>query len=127
VLLTGDLAFLHDSNGLLAAKALRGSLTVILINNDGGGIFEHLPIAAHEPPFEELFATPQTVDLGALVRAHGVEHRVFSSWHELEPAVKALPLQGVRVWELRTDRKRDARQRKELFARVAAEVAAAVR
>jgi 2-succinyl-5-enolpyruvyl-6-hydroxy-3-cyclohexene-1-carboxylate synthase len=127
VLLTGDLAFLHDSNGLLAAKALRGSLTVILINNDGGGIFEHLPIAAHEPPFEELFATPQTVDIGALVRAHGVEHRVFESWRELESAVKALPLRGVRVWELRTDRKRDARQRKELFARVAAEVAAAVR
>jgi 2-succinyl-5-enolpyruvyl-6-hydroxy-3-cyclohexene-1-carboxylate synthase len=127
VLLTGDLAFLHDSNGLLTAKALRGSLTVILINNNGGGIFEHLPIAAHEPPFEELFATPQTVDMGALVRAHGVEHRVFGSWTEFERAVRELPARGVRVWELRTDRKRDARQRKALFARVAAEVGAAVR
>ncbi len=127
VLLTGDLAFLHDSNGLLTAKALRGSLTVILINNNGGGIFEHLPIAAHEPPFEELFATPQTVDMGALVRAHGVEHRVFGSWPEFERAVGELPARGVRVWELRTDRKRDARQRKALFARVAAEVGAAVR
>jgi len=126
VLLTGDLAFLHDSNGLLAAAALRGSLTVVLINNAGGGIFEHLPIAAHEPPFEELFATPQTVDIAALVRAHGLEHRVISSWRELETAVKTLPANGVRVWELRTDRKRDARQRKELFARVAAEVAARV-
>jgi 2-succinyl-5-enolpyruvyl-6-hydroxy-3-cyclohexene-1-carboxylate synthase len=106
---------------------LRGSLTVILINNNGGGIFEHLPIAAHEPPFEELFATPQTVDMGALVRAHGVEHRVFGSWTEFERAVRELPARGVRVWELRTDRKRDARQRKALFARVAAEVGAAVR
>ena len=127
VLLTGDLAFLHDSNGLLAAKALRGSLTVILINNDGGGIFEHLPIAAHEPPFEELFATPQTVDIGALVRAHGVEHRILTSWRDLEAGVKTLPSRGVRVWELRTDRKSDARHRKELFARVAADVAAASR
>lgn len=126
VLLTGDLAFLHDSNGLLTAASLRGSLTVVLINNAGGGIFEHLPIAAHEPPFEELFATPQTVDIAALVQAHRVEHRLISSWEELEKAVKTLPARGVRVWELRTDRKRDARQRKGLFARIAAEVAARV-
>ena len=44
LLLTGDLA-LHDSNGLLNAKSFKGDLLVILINNEGGGIFEHLPIA----------------------------------------------------------------------------------
>jgi 2-succinyl-5-enolpyruvyl-6-hydroxy-3-cyclohexene-1-carboxylate synthase len=66
VLLTGDLAFLHDSNGLLLHPRLRGSLTVVLINNRGGGIFEHLPVAQFEPPFEEFFATPQTVDTAAV-------------------------------------------------------------
>ncbi len=55
VLLTGDLALLHDTNGFLLRPKLRGSLTVVLINNRGGGIFEHLPVAQFEPPFEEVF------------------------------------------------------------------------
>nr|MCU0793676.1 2-succinyl-5-enolpyruvyl-6-hydroxy-3-cyclohexene-1-carboxylic-acid synthase [Opitutaceae bacterium] len=66
VLLTGDLAFLHDTNGLLVAAKLRGSLVAVVVNNAGGGIFGHLPVAAFNPPFEEYWATPQTVDLAAL-------------------------------------------------------------
>jgi len=45
VLLTGDLALLHDTNGFLSLPKFRGSLTVVLINNNGGGIFGHLPVA----------------------------------------------------------------------------------
>ena len=61
VLYTGDLALLHDQNGLLAARELPAgaSLTIVCVNNDGGGIFEHLPIAQFDPPFERFFATPQ--------------------------------------------------------------------
>ena len=73
-LLTGDLAFLHDSNGLLLRARLKGSLTVVLINNRGGGIFEHLPVASFDPPFEEFFATPQDVDFATLCAAHAVPH-----------------------------------------------------
>jgi 2-succinyl-5-enolpyruvyl-6-hydroxy-3-cyclohexene-1-carboxylate synthase len=54
VLLTGDLALLHDTNGFLLRPKLKGSLTVVLINNRGGGIFGHLPVAQFEPPFEEV-------------------------------------------------------------------------
>ena len=43
VLLTGDLALLHDTNGFLSLSKFKGSLTIVLINNDGGGIFGHLP------------------------------------------------------------------------------------
>ena len=70
-LLTGDLAFLHDSNALLLREELKGSLTVVLINNNGGGIFEHLPVAKAPDNFERFFATPQSVDLGQLCAAHG--------------------------------------------------------
>jgi len=119
VLLTGDLALLHDSNGFLLRPKLHGSLTIVLINNQGGGIFEHLPIAQHGPPFEEFFATPQAVDFGVLCAAHGIEHVSVTDWSQFVSLTKVLPANGIRVLELRTDRKRDAASRKKLFAAVA--------
>ena len=107
VLLTGDLAFLHDSNGLLAAKQLVGSLTVVLINNAGGGIFEHLPVAGMDPPFEQFFATPQTVDFEGLCGAHGVGYQRIATWPALVGAIERAPTAGIRVLEIRTDRKAD--------------------
>jgi len=121
-LLCGDLSFLHDSNGLLLAQKLRGSLTVILINNHGGGIFEHLPVANYDPPFEAFFATPQAVDFGKLCAAHGVVHQVICTLGELESELRHTAQHGLRVLELRTDRKRSAAHRKALFAQVSASV-----
>lgn len=119
VLLTGDLAFLHDSNGLLLRPKLIGSLTVVLINNRGGGIFEHLPVAQFPEAFEEFFATPQEADFGRLCAAHGVEHLVVRDWAQFTRLISRLPARGIRVLELRTDRRRDAAGRKALFAAVA--------
>jgi 2-succinyl-5-enolpyruvyl-6-hydroxy-3-cyclohexene-1-carboxylate synthase len=118
VLLTGDLALLHDSNGFLASKKLRGSLTIVLINNQGGGIFEHLSVAEFEPPFEELFATPQSIDFSALAAAHGVEHTSVHDWDQFADLVSILPFSGIRVLELYTDRKSDAAMRKSLYSAV---------
>ena len=119
VLLTGDLALLHDANGFLLRPKLRGSLTVVLINNEGGGIFEHLPVARFNPPFEEFFATPQQVDFAGLCAAHGVEHIAVRDWAHFSDLIAQLPKSGVQVLEVRTDRKRDAAERKRLFAAAA--------
>ncbi len=116
ILLTGDLALLHDSNGFLSAPRLRGSLTIVLINNQGGGIFEHLPVAQFGPVFEEFFATRQSADFGKLCAAHGVEHISVANWAQFTTLVSNLPASGVRVLELATDRKRDAAWRKDAFA-----------
>ena len=116
VLLTGDLALLYDTNGFLLRPKLRGSLTIVLINNRGGGIFEHLPVAQFEPPFEEFFATPQEADFGKLCSAYGVAHVLVRDWKHFTGLASVLPTSGVRVLELRTDRKRDAATRKKLFA-----------
>jgi 2-succinyl-5-enolpyruvyl-6-hydroxy-3-cyclohexene-1-carboxylate synthase len=116
VLLTGDLAFLHDSNGLLIGPRFKGSLTVVLINNNGGGIFEHLPVAQFDPIFEEFFATPQQIDFAKLCAAHGVGHTHVEDWSHFESLVSTLPAQGIRILELTTNRKRDAQWRKETFA-----------
>lgn len=115
VLLTGDLAFLHDTNGLLSCSKLQGHLTIIVINNNGGGIFEMLPIAQFEPPFEEFFATPQQVELSSLCAAYGVEYVAIASWEQFTPLVSSLPEQGVRVLELKSDRRADQQQRRSLL------------
>jgi 2-succinyl-5-enolpyruvyl-6-hydroxy-3-cyclohexene-1-carboxylate synthase len=122
VLLTGDLALLHDANGFLLRPRLRGSLTIVLINNRGGGIFEHLPVAKTGPAFEEFFATPQAADFALLCAAHGVAHIAVHEWAQFIALVAELPAAGIRVLELKTDRKRDAATRKALFAEVAAEL-----
>lgn len=115
VLLSGDLAFLHDSNGLLIRPQLKGHLTVILINNHGGGIFNHLPIADFEPPFEDYFATPQDVDFGKLVLSAGCEYLKAESMDQLEGLLRELPDEGLRVIEIETDRRKDSEYRKTIF------------
>jgi 2-succinyl-5-enolpyruvyl-6-hydroxy-3-cyclohexene-1-carboxylate synthase len=109
VLLTGDLALLHDTNGFLLRPRLRGHLTIVLINNRGGGIFENLPIAQFDPPFEEFFATPQPVEFAALCATYGVTHEPIHTWEQLAQALKVLPREGIRVLELTCDRKLNAR------------------
>ena len=120
VLLTGDLALLHDSNGFLIRPKFRGSLTIVLINNQGGGIFNHLPVADYGGPFEEFFATPQAADFASLAAAHGAEHIMIHDWSQYIGLITALPAAGIRVLEVQTDRQQDAAARKQLFADIAA-------
>src|SRR5690606_38137038 len=96
VLLTGDLALLHDTNGFLSVPQLRGSLTIVVVNNNGGGIFNHLPVAAFDPPFEKYWATPQNVDLAKLCAAYGVGHVEARDVAHLAELVGVLPDSGVR-------------------------------
>jgi 2-succinyl-5-enolpyruvyl-6-hydroxy-3-cyclohexene-1-carboxylate synthase len=119
VLLTGDLALLHDANGFLIRPKFKGSLTIVLINNHGGGIFEHLPVAQFNPPFEEFFATPQQADFKQLCAAHGVTHVRVRDWKHFAGLVSRLPSRGVRVLEVRTNRKKDAAYRKKILAAAA--------
>lgn len=120
VMLTGDLALLHDTNGFLLRNKFVGHLTIILINNNGGGIFEMLPISKFDPPFEEFFATPQNIDFAQLCKTYGVEHKLIDSWKHLAQLLNPLPTTGIRVLELQTNRKVDARWRQEYLAKFAA-------
>lgn len=115
VLLTGDLAFLHDTNALLTVGELKGSLTIVLTNNQGGGIFEQLPVSTIKDSFERFFATPQSVHLDILCQAYGVKHQQVQNWDTLIKAIKVLPKQGVRVIEVPTNRKADKEQLQTLL------------
>lgn len=73
-LLIGDVAFLHDTNGLLGLNDRNVSLCIVVVDNDGGGIFSFLPqaTALSDADFELLFGTPHGVDLSMLALAHGL-------------------------------------------------------
>jgi len=127
VLLSGDLALLHDSNGWLWHRQLHGRLLVVLIDNGGGGIFEQLRIRTPEPDhgepdhgepapfdFERLFAMPQALDQAALAAAHGVPSRVVGDWQQLEAALAWGLEQPLALLVLRTDRRADAAWRQAL-------------
>jgi 2-succinyl-5-enolpyruvyl-6-hydroxy-3-cyclohexene-1-carboxylate synthase len=104
-LVTGDLAFLHDSNGMLGAASDDAGVFVILLNNSGGGIFEFLPIAGETENFEKLFATPQAVDFKRLVEAHGGTCLKVDSVEWLGEAVSGWNGKGLFVAEIGIDRK----------------------
>jgi 2-succinyl-5-enolpyruvyl-6-hydroxy-3-cyclohexene-1-carboxylate synthase len=117
VLLSGDLALQHDANGWLWRSQLRGRLTVLLIDNGGGGIFEQLPIRPPAPgllDFERLFAMPQAVDPLALAAAHGVPGRRVEQEGELAEALAWALEQPMALLRLITDRRVDAELRRRL-------------
>ncbi|MDQ3886442.1 MAG: 2-succinyl-5-enolpyruvyl-6-hydroxy-3-cyclohexene-1-carboxylic-acid synthase [Actinomycetota bacterium] len=102
--LMGDLTFLHDTNGLLIGPGEpRPDLTIVVANDDGGGIFGLLEQGdpEHAPVFDRVFGTPHRTDLAALCAAHHVEH-ISVSLADL-PATLA-PRPGLRVVEVRTER-----------------------
>ncbi|MEH2415010.1 2-succinyl-5-enolpyruvyl-6-hydroxy-3-cyclohexene-1-carboxylic-acid synthase [Nostoc sp.] len=123
VMLSGDLALLHDTNGFLIRNKFVGHLTIVLINNNGGGIFEMLPIAKFNPPFEEFFGTPQDIDFAQLCATYNVQHELITSWQQLQERLNPLPAKGIRVLELQTNRKADAKWRQENLSKFAADIA----
>jgi 2-succinyl-5-enolpyruvyl-6-hydroxy-3-cyclohexene-1-carboxylate synthase len=110
--LAGDLSLLHDANGFLGGE--RPDLTLVVVNNDGGGIFSTLPQARGDAAsFERLFGTPHGVDLEALCAAHHVAHETVATPDELRAAVERRPA-GTRVLEVRTHRAANARLHERL-------------
>ena len=118
VLLTGDLALLHDANGWLHGGPDGPPLLVILIDNGGGGIFQQLDIQqTGMERFDQLFAMPQRVDPLALAAAHGIPGRALSCLEDLHDALDwGLAQQGPALLQARTDRRGDALLRKRLQA-----------
>jgi 2-succinyl-5-enolpyruvyl-6-hydroxy-3-cyclohexene-1-carboxylate synthase len=120
ILICGDLAFYHDLNGLMAAKQYNISLTIILINNNGGGIFELLPIANFEPPFEQCFGTPHGLNFAPIVTAYGCDYILVQDWEHFRQSVLASLYQsGTQVIEIESDRKRDKQLRQNLWQSIA--------
>lgn len=119
-LVTGDLALLYDSNGFLLKKEMTGCLTIILINNDGGRIFENLPIHAYDEVFERYVVTSQKINFEKLAAAHNVAYYKPESWGKFEHIIMQQHSDGVRIIEVVSDGRKDSIYRKELIRECAA-------
>ncbi len=116
----GDLTFLHDAAGLaLGPDEPRPDLCLVVVNNDGGGIFSALEQAAFPGPFERLFGTPHGAGLNHLAAAFGLPYQRLEQPGDL---AKALPGIGLRIVEAQTSRAAGT----ELRARLRAAAAAAI-
>ncbi len=116
VLVLGDLSFFHDLNGLLAARLHQLNLTIVLINNDGGGIFSFLPQAAYPEHFEQLFGTPTGLDFRLAVQMYGGQFQKVDSWEQFRKAVgRGLNTGGLHVIEVPTERTSNVKMHRQLW------------
>jgi 2-succinyl-5-enolpyruvyl-6-hydroxy-3-cyclohexene-1-carboxylate synthase len=117
LLLTGELALLHDLGGLLAARRAGAELTIVCADNGGGGIFDFLPVAGAADPelYAEHVLTPAGVELERVAALAGVGHTLAEDAESVAAAVAA----GPGLIEIRTDRAANVAEHRALFARVA--------
>jgi 2-succinyl-5-enolpyruvyl-6-hydroxy-3-cyclohexene-1-carboxylate synthase len=119
VLLTGDLALAHDIGGLLAARRLGLSLTIVVLSNDGGGIFHFLPVAGETDAFEEHVATPHGLDFSRAAALYGCQFERPDSLSELRSGLeRALYADATTILEVRTDREENLALHRRLEAAV---------
>lgn len=119
VLVIGDLSFYHDMNGLWAAARHRLDLTIVLVNNNGGGIFHYLPQAAYSSIFEDWFGTPSNLEFSHAVEMYGGRFTSTQDWATFREAVTDRR-GGLNVIELRTDRARNVEMHRQAWAAAAA-------
>lgn len=104
VLVTGDLSFFHDMNGLVMGKNEGLNLVIVLFNNDGGGIFEYLPQKGIDN-FEYLFGTPQGLNYSALADLMGIRYQAVTDYETFaDDVVRALKAGGIHLMEVKTNR-----------------------
>jgi 2-succinyl-5-enolpyruvyl-6-hydroxy-3-cyclohexene-1-carboxylate synthase len=122
VVLVGDIAFLHDSNALIGLRQRGVDLTIVVVDNDGGGIFSFLPqaTALDAPTFETLFGTPHGVKVEELAAAHGIASFVVQDPSAFAPAVRStLATGGVWLVIVRTERAANVKIHQQLNEAVA--------
>jgi 2-succinyl-5-enolpyruvyl-6-hydroxy-3-cyclohexene-1-carboxylate synthase len=118
-LITGDLAFYYDLNGLLAAKKYSIPLVIILINNNGGGIFEVLPISKYTDVFNEFFLAPHSLEFSHFVKAYDGNYSLIENWESFREIFgSALNNHNFSVLEIKTDAAKSLELRKKYWQEV---------
>lgn len=121
VLVTGDLAFYHDMNGLLALERCGVDATIVVIDNDGGGIFNMLPIAEFDPPFTEQFQTPHGLDFEPVSSLYGCSFERIDTLGRFESAFdQSVTSEGTDILCLTVDGEQSHEFRKQLHEMVTA-------
>jgi 2-succinyl-5-enolpyruvyl-6-hydroxy-3-cyclohexene-1-carboxylate synthase len=121
VLLTGDVALAHDVGGLLAASRLGLALTIVVLENGGGGIFDFLPVAGERDVFEEHVATPPGLELERVAALYGFAHQRPATLAELALALERATATGAgaTLIEVRTRREENVALHRRVWEAVA--------
>lgn len=114
----GDLSFLHDMNGLIASRFQEADLTIVVMNNDGGGIFSYLPQSEEERYFEELFGTPTGLKFEGAARMYDAEYATAETKQQLIDALRTEKRKAVKIIEVFTDRDNNTRTHRKLWNRL---------
>jgi 2-succinyl-5-enolpyruvyl-6-hydroxy-3-cyclohexene-1-carboxylate synthase len=117
-IVSGDLGFLHDLGGLVALREVSTPVRIVVIDNDGGGIFHFLPqeAALGGDEFEALLGTPRGVDVAKTAALFDLPHRRLESLDQLPEALTA----GTGLIEVKTDRQNNVAVHRHLAERVRA-------
>ena len=115
----GDLSFLHDLNGLFAARDLDVPVLLVVMNNDGGGIFDLLPVRDLEPTFTRRIVVPHGLDLAHAAALFEVGYHRLACDQDVRSAVReAMTAPGCTILDITSDRRHN-RERREVAAREA--------
>ncbi|EON71646.1 2-succinyl-5-enolpyruvyl-6-hydroxy-3-cyclohexene-1-carboxylic-acid synthase [Lysinibacillus sphaericus] len=114
-LLIGDLAFLHDVNGLIASRYQECNITIIVMNNDGGGIFSYLPQSTVEAHYEDLFGTPTALEFRDIAHMYGMEYIRVEDISELLSKFNIVKKRPLRLLEIFTDREENVYAHRALW------------
>jgi len=122
-LVIGDLAYYHDGNGLLSTLRCGVEATIVLIQNDGGGIFHRLPIESFDPPFTDSFRTPHGLDFEPTGALYDLDYTAVDDRESFRDAyVASVASDGTDVIEVRTDGEASQRTRERLVEATVAEL-----
>ncbi|GEK32155.1 2-succinyl-5-enolpyruvyl-6-hydroxy-3-cyclohexene-1-carboxylate synthase [Kurthia zopfii] len=121
-LLIGDLSFLHDSNGLIASRYQDVNLTVVVMNNDGGGIFSYLAQSTVEAHFEQLFGTATGLTFDHLAAMYDAQYDVVKSKEEFIAAIHTSKKKPLRIIEVMTDRQENVVTHRKLWTAMGEEL-----
>lgn len=122
-LVLGDLTFYHDLNGLLAAKLYNLDINILLINNNGGGIFSFLPQANEPKHFEKLFGTPLDLDFRHVVEMYKGKYDLINDWSHFSAVfAENQGVEGLKVMEIQTIRDKNLTEHRDLWKSVSREI-----
>jgi len=121
-LLIGDLAFLHDLNGLIVSRFHRSDMTIIVMNNDGGGIFSYLPQSTETNYFEHLFGTPTGLEFSNIAAMYNAQYNAVHTKEDFKKALAEEKSKDIRIIEVFTNRQVNTETHRKLWAAISKEL-----
>lgn len=121
-LLIGDLAFLHDLNGLIVTRFQPADMTIIVMNNDGGGIFSYLSQSTETNYFEHLFGTPTGLEFSHIAAMYSAQYSAVHSKEDFKKALAEKKSKDIRIIEVFTNRQVNTDTHRKLWTDISKEL-----